>query len=87
MRPIHNDRIEKYLELIEFVGEEKIERLYLIMGSTKFSFAMVRNFLKKRKILNSIHDGNSCKKTARQCGVSKMTVYRYLNNELKKVTH
>jgi len=84
MKLLSKEYLIKYDEIIESLGEEKIEQLYFIMGSEKFSVATIKNIIKKRKIISSIKEGIPFQKIASQIGVSKMTIYRYLKDGLKK---
>ena len=43
--------IAKYNEVIKILGEEKIDKLYFIMGAQRFSIATVKYIIKKKKIL------------------------------------
>jgi len=47
---------DKYNQLITLLGEKKIEKLHYIMGSEKISFAALRNFIKRREIVNAIKE-------------------------------
>ena len=84
MKPILHDSLEKYQEIIELLGEEKVERIYFIMGSAKVSFATIRKLIREKRILESINDGFPFQKIALKDRVSKMTVYRYIRKTLRK---
>ena len=70
-----------YNEIIRILGEEKIERLHFILGSAALSFAAVNGMIRRKKIIESIQEGEPIPKIAERLGVSKMTVYRHLKNK------
>lgn len=74
----------KYKEVINLIGEEKIQRLHSIIGSEKISFATILHFIRNEKISSAIQNGIPFKKIALAVGVSKMTVYRNLKGGIKK---
>lgn len=75
---------EKYKEIIDLLGVEKVEKMYFIFGSKKISFATLRHFIRDEKIMNALKDGMSPQKIASKNGICKMTVYRHLRNGIKK---
>ncbi len=84
MKPSSKEADVKHDEIIRILGEEKIEKLYSLLGSQKFSVAAVMNFIKKKKIISYIKTGMPFGKIASQTGTTKMTVYRYLKNVKRK---
>ena len=76
--------IAKYNEVIKILGEEKIDKLYFIMGAQRFSIATVKYIIKKKKILSSIKNGTPVNKMISQIGSSNTAIYRYLQNGSKK---
>lgn len=76
----------KYREIVDILGEENIEKIYCLIGNDKFSFAAILHYIRDEKINIAIKEGVHPNKIATIAGVSKMTVYRHLNNKIKKVT-
>ncbi len=74
----------KYKEIVATLGEENIEKMYCLIGNEKFSFATLLHFIRDEKINIALKEGVHPNKIATITGVSKMTVYRHLNNKLKK---
>ncbi|MBS1658892.1 MAG: helix-turn-helix domain-containing protein [Bacteroidetes bacterium] len=70
-----------YNEIIRILGEEKVEQLHFILGSTTISMAAVKSIIRRQKILSCLNEGESVPKIASRLGVSRMTVYRHLKNQ------
>ena len=83
-QPSYPAIIAKYNRIIQILGEDKIEQLYALLGSEKFSIARLRNIIKRKKIVNSIKAGEPCQKIISRIGGSRATVYRYMKNGSRK---
>jgi DNA invertase Pin-like site-specific DNA recombinase len=69
---------KKYLDIIEILGEQKLNRLYEILGSEKLSVAALKKYLESNRIKESLNFSKPISRIASENGVSKMTIYRYL---------
>ena len=64
--------------IVDTLGEETIEELYIAAGDTQFSFSKLYNYIRKFKIIRSLRAQKAIDEIAEEHKVSKMTVYRVL---------
>lgn len=67
---------EVFKEIIDLIGEEKIEKASVIVGKEKFSFSAVMNYLRNRKIAQALRDGVPPGEVAIRYRIAKGSVYR-----------
>jgi len=84
MKSLSEKPAVKYNEIIRILGEQRIERLYSILGSQRFSIAAVKNIIRRKKIINSIREGAPIRKIISQARASRRTIYRYMENASRK---
>lgn len=75
---------EKLHHIISIIGEERVEKLYEVTKGEKISFATLYKQILLERVKEQINSGRSFKQIAKDCHISRMTVYRIFRTCIKK---
>jgi uncharacterized protein YerC len=78
---------EKHLNIINVLGEQKVNELYRFLGAEKISMATLKKVIEKTRIAGSLFENKPITRIATEHGVSRMTIYRQIkkSNRNEKV--
>jgi predicted DNA-binding protein YlxM (UPF0122 family) len=77
------DEIELILKLIDMLGEERIFKVYAVLGSREISFGTLVRFIKRKRIVRDLSGKLSVKEISKKHGVSRMTIYNILKKSIR----
>lgn len=75
---------EKLHHIISIIGEKRIEELYEVTKGEKISFATLYRQILLERVKTQIDAGRSFRQIAKDCHISRMTVYRIFRSCIKK---
>lgn len=75
---------EKLHDIISIIGHERIEKVYEVTGGEKISFAALYKQLLLEQVKKRIDAGHAFRQIAKDCQISRMTVYRVFRSCIKR---
>lgn len=80
---MNTENESKYHDILNILGEKKVDELYQLLGSEKISIASVKKFSLKRKIFTSLIGFKKVSDIAKENCISRMTIYREIKKSIK----
>lgn len=69
---------DKYLQVINTIGIEKVQELYKILGARPVSMATIKKAFFKVQLRETLKKNGQITRVAKQLKISRTTVYRQL---------
>jgi len=75
---ISQEQHDKYLQVINTIGIEKVQQLYLMLGTERISIAALHRMVVRSNFKSALNGKLPVRRLAEKLKVSRMTVYRYM---------